>query len=70
MIEDYSIEPWEHENKNIMSLCETCHRIYHFLTNSQYDMEAILLVAKFIEKWKENDIKDFMTSKRNPDNNE
>jgi 5-methylcytosine-specific restriction endonuclease McrA len=42
--------PWEAPNRDLITLCDTCHEAWHFIDNSKFGWDIIGLVSKLSDK--------------------
>ena len=47
---NYEIEPWEHEEFTLVTLCEDCHKCWHSIFDLPFDPEQISLVVKLFDR--------------------
>lgn len=59
-ITDYDIEPWEHEDNTLVTLCESCHKCWHSVFDLPFDSEQISLVVKLYDKNMNIQIQDYI----------
>lgn len=62
--EDYSIEPWGHDNISLVTLCEDCHKLIHIIFNLPFDPYSILEIVKFWEKIEFENIDYYLKTKQ------
>ena len=57
---DNDLKPWEYENDDLITLCETCHEAYHYLScNKTIGFETFILVIRLIDKLEQESIQHF-----------
>lgn len=49
-------QPWEIENYNLITLCDNCHELWHYVFDSKFSSELIYRAAELHEEWQINDL--------------
>jgi len=66
---DRELLPWEYENEDLITLCETCHNaissIEKMLKYSSFGMETVCLVTKLINELEGESIQRFLEAMDN-----
>jgi hypothetical protein len=56
---DYSIEPWDHEDHTLVTMCDDCHKVWHSIFDLPIDPEHICLVVKLYDRMQSESINRF-----------
>jgi len=61
---DYSIEPWDHEDSALITLCDDCHKLWHLIYGLSYDHARISIIVKLHDRIEEEEISRYIESKK------
>lgn len=63
--EDYDIEPWEHEDDDLITLCEECHKLWHTVFNIPVDPVSIIGIVKLYDSLESEKIQKYIEANQN-----
>ena len=57
--------PWEIDNDDLITLCDTCHEAYHYLSNNKtIGFETFILICRMIDKYEYNSIQKWINEQK------
>ena len=54
---DYSVDPWNHREDDMVTLCETCHSYLHNIYKKGTHPEIVSCVVNIYERWSTDNLK-------------
>ena len=62
---DYSLAPWEHDDCTLITLCDSCHKVWHSIFDLPFDHSQISMIVKLHDRLEEEEIRRYIESKNN-----